>query len=101
MNTPSSVNVLLVEDSPTDALIIGEALVDISEFEHTLARAESLREALTLAQGTHFDVVLLDLGLPDGNGIDTFRRFRQVAPDSPVLVLTGLADISVGLVAIQ
>ncbi|WP_116141027.1 PAS domain-containing protein [Trinickia diaoshuihuensis] len=101
MNTPSSVKVLLVEDSPTDALIIGEALVDISEFEHTLARAESLREALTLAQGTHFDVVLLDLGLPDGNGIDTFRRFRQVAPDAPVLVLTGLADISVGLVAIQ
>jgi two-component system sensor histidine kinase UhpB len=101
LNTPSSVKVLLVEDSPTDALIIGEALVDISEFEHTLARAESLREALTLAQGTHFDVVLLDLGLPDGNGIDTFRRFRQVAPDAPVLVLTGLADISVGLVAIQ
>jgi len=101
LNTPSSVKVLLVEDSPTDALIIGEALVDISEFEHTLARAESLHDALTLAERTHFDVVLLDLGLPDGNGIDTFRRFRQMAPDTPVLVLTGLADISVGLVAIQ
>lgn len=101
MNTPSSVKVLLVEDSPTDALIIGEALVDISEFEHTLARAESLGDALTLAERSHFDVVLLDLGLPDGNGIDTFRRFRQIAPDTPVLVLTGLADISVGLVAIQ
>ncbi|MGG1948524.1 PAS domain-containing protein [Trinickia sp. NRRL B-1857] len=101
MNTPSSVKVLLVEDSPTDALIIGEALVDISEFEHTLERAESLRDALRLAEGTHFDVVLLDLGLPDGNGIDTFRRFRQIAPDTPVLVLTGLADISVGLVAIK
>lgn len=101
MNTPSSVEVLLVEDSPTDALIIGEALVDITDFSHRLTRAESLADALVHAQDGRFDVVLLDLGLPDGNGIDTFRRFRQVAPDTPVLVLTGLADISVGLVAIQ
>ncbi|MGN6652299.1 PAS domain-containing protein [Trinickia sp.] len=101
MNTPSPIEVLLVEDSPTDALIIGEALIDISEFSHTLTHAESLAEALARAEGARFDVVLLDLGLPDGNGIDTFRRFRQVAPDTPVLVLTGLADISVGVVAIQ
>ncbi len=101
MNTPSSVNVLLVEDSPTDALIIGEALIDISEFQHELTRAESLARALEHAQRKQFDVALLDLGLPDGNGIDTFRRFRQVAPDTPVLVLTGLVDISVGLIAIQ
>ncbi|WP_206956495.1 PAS domain-containing protein [Trinickia acidisoli] len=101
MNTPSSVRVLLVEDSPTDALIIGEALIDVTEFEHELTRTESLADALAHAQATRFDVVLLDLGLPDGNGIDTFRRFRQVAPETPVLVLTGLTDISVGLVAIQ
>lgn len=101
MNTRPSVAVLLVEDSPTDALIIGEALIDISEFNPTLTHAESLAEALAHAKRTRFDVVLLDLGLPDGNGIDTFRRFRQVTPDTPVLVLTGLADISVGLVAIQ
>lgn len=101
MNTPSSVKVLLVEDSPTDALIITEALIDISEFEHSLTHVEALSDALACAQETRFDVVLLDLGLPDGNGIDTFRRFRHVSPDTPVLVLTGLADISVGLVAIQ
>ena len=101
MNTPSSVSVLLVEDSPTDALIIGEALIDISEFKHELTRAESLNEALASVERKRFDVVLLDLGLPDGNGIETFRRFRQAAPETPVLVLTGLADISVGLVAIQ
>lgn len=101
MNTPSSVKVLLVEDSPTDALIIGETLIDIGDFEHRLTHAESLEQAVEYARQTRFDVVLLDLGLPDGNGIDTFRRFRQVAPDTPVLVLTGRADISAGLVAIQ
>lgn len=101
MNTPSPVEVLLVEDSPTDALIISEALVDIAEFDHNLTHAESLAAALARAQQMRFDVVFLDLGLPDGTGIDTFRRFHQVAPDTPVLVLTGQADISVGLVAIQ
>lgn len=101
MNTRPSVAVLLVEDSPTDALIIGEALIDITEFAHRLTRAESLSDALAQAEKARFDVVLLDLGLPDGNGIDTFRRFRQLAPDTHVLVLTGLSDISVGLVAIQ
>ncbi|HTH72932.1 MAG TPA: PAS domain-containing protein [Trinickia sp.] len=101
MNTRPSVDVLLVEDSPTDALIIGEALIDITEFAHRLTHAETLTDALAHAEHARFDVVLLDLGLPDGNGIDTFRRFRQVAPDTPVLVLTGLSDISVGLVAIQ
>jgi two-component system sensor histidine kinase UhpB len=98
---PPPIKVLLVEDSPTDALIIGEALIDISDFKHELTHAESLAVALEHAQTMRFDVVLLDLGLPDGNGIDTFRRFRHVAPDTPVLVLTGLADISVGLTAIQ
>lgn len=101
MNTRPSVEVLLVEDSPTDALIIGEALIDITDFAHRLTHAETLTDALAHAEHARFDVVLLDLGLPDGNGIDTFRRFRLVAPDTPVLVLTGLSDISVGLVAIQ
>ncbi|MGN6314804.1 PAS domain-containing protein [Trinickia sp.] len=101
MNTRPSVDVLLVEDSPTDALIIGEALIDITDFAHRLTHAETLTDALAHAEHARFDVVLLDLGLPDGNGIDTFRRFRLVAPDTPVLVLTGLSDISVGLVAIQ
>lgn len=101
MNTPASVNVLVVEDSPTDALLIGEALADITDFDHCLSHVEALEDALARAQDTPFDVVLLDLGLPDSNGIDTFRRFKHVAPDTPVLVLTGLADISVGLVAIQ
>ena len=101
MNTPSPVEVLLVEDSATDALIIGEALVDIAEFEHKLTHAASLADAFARVRQMRFDVVFLDLGLPDGNGIDTFRRFREAAPDTPVLVLTGLADISIGLIAIQ
>jgi two-component system sensor histidine kinase UhpB len=48
-----------------------------------------------------FDVVLLDLGLPDAQGLDTVKTFIRQSPDVPVLVLTGLDDASVGLLAIQ
>lgn len=101
MNTLAEIQILLVEDSPTDALLIGEALTDVQDFRHILAHTEFLSDALSRTQTMHFDVVLLDLGLPDAQGLDTFRTFRRQAPELPVLVLTGLDDMSVGLLAIQ
>ncbi|QCP50805.1 response regulator [Trinickia violacea] len=101
MSTPRTLRILLVEDSVTDALLIGEALADVTDFEHQLIRAELLSQALAEAQAAHLDVVLLDLGLPDAQGVDTFRTFRRHAPEVPVLVLTGLDNMSVGLLAIQ
>jgi two-component system sensor histidine kinase UhpB len=101
MNTTQTIQILLVEDSPTDALLIEEALVDVQDFQHELVHAERLSDALSSIVPTHFDIVLLDLGLPDAKGIDTFRSFHQKAPELPVLVLTGLEDMSVGLLAIQ
>lgn len=102
MNLPrETVDILLVEDSASDALLIREAFSDVTEFEPRLTRAELLSAALAQAQTTHCDVVLLDLGLPDARGLDTFRTFHREVPDIPVLVLTGLDDISVGLLAIQ
>ncbi|AJY39176.1 PAS domain-containing protein [Burkholderia humptydooensis] len=102
MSSPSkNVEILLVEDSVTDALLIGEALTDVTEFAPRVVNAELLSASLELAKHAHFDVVLLDLGLPDAHGLDTFRRFHRQVPDVPVLVLTGLDDLSVGLQAIQ
>lgn len=101
MKPAAAIRVLLVEDSETDALLIREALADVTEFEHALVRAERLSDGLAQTQSTHFDVVLLDLGLPDARGLETVRKFLRLARDVPVLVLTGLDDVSVGLPAIQ
>jgi DNA-binding response OmpR family regulator len=58
-----------------------------------LVQVESLGEALrSLAGDNSFDSVLLDLGLPDSQGLDTLERVRAKAPSVPVVVLTGLAD---------
>jgi two-component system, NarL family, sensor histidine kinase UhpB len=101
LSAAQKIRILLLEDSASDALLIDEALSDLSDIQHELTHTDLLSEGLALARKTHFDIVLLDLGLPDAQGMDTFREFHRQVPDVPVLVLTGLDDISVGLLAIQ
>ena len=63
------INVLLVEDSPTDALLLREALTDERSMDFRTAHAESLADALRRLQEQRFDLILLDLGLPDSQGL--------------------------------
>jgi PAS domain S-box-containing protein len=100
MNT-ATIKILLVEDSPSDADLLQQSLqqTGIGRFEFTWV--ESLGDALErLNEGT-FDVLLLDLSLPDSSGPDTFRRARQAAPHMPIVVLTGVHDERVGLAAVH
>src|SRR5882724_1312863 len=86
MTLPAS-HVLLVEDDPSMPEILGALL---SDDNITLANAKTASEALSLAREKHFDLILLDLGLPDTNGFDVLRQLKQ-APQTesiPVIVLT-------------
>lgn len=99
--------VLLVEDNPADALLVEVALEEMAappRFVHV----SRLSDALELlegrpeqAPGGGFDVVLLDLGLPDSQGLSSFGRVHQVAPDLPLIALTGLDDGKLSLEALQ
>jgi phosphoserine phosphatase RsbU/P len=80
--------VLLIEDNPGDAFLIQDELR--SGFD--LVRVERLAEALEQLRSGGFDVVLLDLSLPDSFGFDTFRKVHAAAPEVPVVVLTGMID---------
>lgn len=93
--------VLLVEDNPTDVLLLEDALADLTAVKCDIVRVERLVDGLQQLRRTHFDVVLLDLGLPDSQGVDTFVRLHEAAPDVPVLVLTALDDELVGVNALQ
>jgi PAS domain S-box-containing protein len=94
------ITVLLVEDSPADARVISEALKETGAGRFVLERAERLSGALEKLRTGRPDVVLLDLTLPDSQGLDTFRRVRSAAAALPVVVLTGLADEETGVQAV-
>jgi signal transduction histidine kinase len=84
--------ILLVEDNAGDALLLREMFRKEKPGSFELTHLLRMSEAVAhLAKGG-VDVVLLDLGLPDGHGLDTVRRAHAVAPDVPVIVLTGLDD---------
>jgi serine phosphatase RsbU (regulator of sigma subunit) len=82
--------VLLVEDDEGDAFLVRELLIDVAP-DIYLDRVTTLHAAEGLLPG-EFDCVLLDLGLPDAQGMDALRVVLNAAPSLAVLVLTGLTD---------
>lgn len=97
----SAVRILLVEDSPSDAALLQEALTDGASGEFRFTLAETWAEASAQLKENAFDVLLLDLSLPDSSGRQTFVKARTQAPHLPIVVLTGQADESVGLEAVR
>ena len=96
-----AIRILLVEDNPGDARLLQEMLVDVDEYTTNMQHVETLSAALDLLAIESFDVALLDLGLPDSSGIETFERLHEQYPDVPVVVLSGLDDESMAISAVE
>ena len=97
------VNVLLIEDNPGDARLIREMLADSKSAVFNIELADRLSTGLAHLAGGNgdFDVVLLDLSLPDSSGIGTFVRTGAQAQNMPIVVLTGLYDTELAILAVQ
>jgi serine phosphatase RsbU (regulator of sigma subunit) len=91
--------VLLVEDDDGDAFLFEELLLD-AELDVEVVRARTVTDAEGRLAGGDVACSVLDLGLPDADGLTALHRLRGAAPDVPVLVLTGHADASRGLEAV-
>jgi signal transduction histidine kinase len=85
-------SILLIDDNPGDARLIAEYLAEAGECRFDLATADRLSAGLGQLSAGQFDVVLVDLGLPDSSGLDSLRAVRAEAPHVAVIVLTGLDD---------
>ncbi len=94
-------HVLLVEDNPGDADLILEMLPMVGAGAFEVVRAQRLSTALERAGAARFDVILLDLGLPDSDGLETLRVMRRHAADLPIVLLTGNSDEQTGLAAVR
>ncbi len=92
--------ILLVEDNPGDVLIINE-LLRASGIDFSLKHVSSLKETLLLCVEHEFDVILLDLGLPDSIGVETLKKIQVFKMKSPVVVMTGLDDEDAALESLR
>jgi len=98
---PSSVvRVLLVEDNAADAEATADALAFARSPRCTVTHAARLEDARALLAGQRFDVVLLDLGLPDSRGLEGVRELRAAAPETAIVVLSGMGSEAVALDAL-
>lgn len=87
----SATHLLLVESNPADAKLIKDALRN-DEATFRVVWVTSLAEALTYLAKNSVDIILLDLILPDGKGLDAFDKVIAAAPDSLILVLSAASD---------
>lgn len=79
---------LLVEDDQVDAEIVQRSLV-AAECDYEVEIATSLSDAVTKLEHLTFDIILADLGLPDGAGLANITTIRNASPETPIVVLTG------------
>ncbi|HEX8244752.1 MAG TPA: PAS domain S-box protein, partial [Longimicrobium sp.] len=98
---PSRYRVLLVEDNPGDALLIAESLQEAAGAAFDLHHVERVADAAAALEAGAWDAVLLDLSLPDSQGLATLATVRVYTGPAPVLVLTGMDDEVLALKALQ
>lgn len=94
------ISILLIEDNPGDVALIQNMLGNIRGMPVQMQCAHKLADGLELLQGNTFDLILLDLALPDSQGVETVSKTRSHAPDLPIIVLTGHNDEAVGANAV-
>ena len=98
---PNQIRALIVEDNPADAYLEKRALRNILPVEFDVYCADRLEDALKLLGDVQFDVILLDLGLPESGGLDTLERVRSAEESVAIVVMTGSAEEATSLQALD
>src|SRR6266436_3072710 len=101
MSKKSIKTVLLVEDNPGDARLLREMFNEQASHKTELTQVECMSDAEKHLAQRQVDIILLDLGLPDAEGVGSVRRVRVAAPHVPLVVLTGLDDEALATQALQ
>ena len=99
--SPEEIKILLVEDNPGDVFLMHLAVREAGMGPVKLERVQRLRAAMERLERDAFDVILLDLALPDSQGLDTLARALEHASDIPIVVFTATEDEELGLEAVR
>ena len=97
----SETNILLVEDNLGDARLVEMMLIEPDDASFKLFVANSMARAIELITQDNFDVIILDLSLPDGEGLDNIASIKSHVPDIPIVILSGCFDEELALQAVK
>jgi len=97
----TKIKLLLIEDNPGDVRLVQESLSASKSTPIEWVFADHLEDAIKKFQQTPFDIVLLDLSLPDSQGLHTFLKFQDLVPKVPIVILTSTNDELMALEAVQ
>jgi len=95
------INVLLIEDNVGDYQMIIRMLDESENVNFELTHVPRLVTGLKLLEKNIYDIILLDLGLPDCEGLESFKVTSKKYPSIPIIILTGLANEKTGIKAIK
>ena len=95
----AQLDILLVEDNPTDVLVVKSQLEEVPDFR--LEAVEQLSSAIESLKLKTYDIILLDLNLPDSTGLEGLDKLRSRTTDVAVIVFTGVDNEQVGIMALQ
>ena len=96
-----SVNILLIEDDLTEARLFEKILSEITKRQFNIFHVQCLQNGLKTLSEKKFDIILLDLSLPDSQGLDSLEPLIKVAPNLPIIVLTNTNDDQLALEAVR
>lgn len=98
---PDRFNVLLVEDNPRDAFALRELLDTSVSIKFLITHVSNMSEAIRHMAVGRYDLIMLDLTLPDSSGLQTFEKANAVAERVPIIIMTALDDEDLALRAVR
>ena len=98
---PAPIHILVIEDNPGDVMLLKEFLKLTGLSIQTISHADRLEQEFILLREDAPDLIFLDLSLPDSEGLETFVNLQKQAAHLPIIVLSGLSDVTVALESIS
>jgi DNA-binding NtrC family response regulator len=97
----NTIHIMYFEDNPGDVLLVREYLSEVQNITCRIRHVDRLSEGLRQLAGNNVDIILLDLNLPDSQGLATFEAVKKVAGNVPIIIMSGLADEDLAVSAVQ
>ena len=101
MSDVTTIAGLILDDDPEDIFLLRDMLADAGATDIVLDEARTLAEARQSICSRRYDVLLVDLNVPDSSGIETFLEVHRSAPEVPIIVLSGLHDETLAVEAVR